>query len=124
VAQQRALEQCDGVGVRTTKEVCKGLVGRYIVVRPSMKNDNHIQISQIEVYNVNSELVSIGMKTNSSVPYTQTEARKAVDGRSAVREYPDLFIAENDNSINRTDAFWEVDLGKSVEISYIVFFNI
>ena len=124
VAQQRALAQCYGVGVRTTTEVCKGLVGRYIVIRPSMKNDNYIQISQIEVYNVNSELVSVGMKTNSSVPYSpQNDARKAVDGRSAVREHPDLFIAVNDNSINRTDAFWEVDLGKSVEISYIVYYN-
>jgi hypothetical protein len=123
IAQQRALSQCYGVGVRTTAEVCKGLTGRFIVIRPSMKNDNYIQISQIEVYNVNSELVSVGMITKSSTPYPQTNTKKPVDGRSAVREYPDLFIANNDISINKTESFWEVDLGKSVEISYIVYYN-
>lgn len=123
VSQQRALEQCYGVGVRTPASVCKGLTGRYIVVRPSMKNDNHIQISQIEVYNVRSELISVGKVTQSSPPWGISKTKAANDGRSAVKDYPDLFIAKNDMTMNKTESFWEVDLDGSHEISYIVYYN-
>ena len=123
VKQQNALMKCYGVGVVSKKSICKGIFARYVAIRPSYKSDNIIQISQLEVYDVNGNNVSAKQPTKSSIPYEPTQSASAVDGRAAVREFPDLFSSQNDNTLDKSQTYWMVDLGKSTEVSYVMYYN-
>jgi hypothetical protein len=120
--QKIALEQCYGVGVNNEKPICKGTKGRYVRVRPAMKPNNNIQISQLEVYDVNNKLISLNKPTKGSKSIAGAPST-AVNGKSSLRTFPDLYVSENDTTVSKSEMFWEVDLGQTEDISYVVYKN-
>jgi len=122
LSQKIGLEQCYGVGVKSETPICKGTKARYIRVRPALKANNNIQISQLEVYDVNNKLISKNRPTQASKSMG-APASSAVNGQSAAKRFPDLYVSENDTSASKSDTLWELDLGRMEEISYVVYTN-
>lgn len=123
--QKIALNQCYGVAIRTKAPICKGVKARYIYVRPSLlSGDNWIQISQIQVFNNYDVNVAQGKPTQASSTYAGgadgATPNKAVDGQAKNRSHPGEFHA---GGTNATTEYWMVDLGKTEEIAYVVYFN-
>jgi hypothetical protein len=120
--QQIALGQCYGVGVKVPKPICRGIKARYIRVRPSQKSDNNIQISQIEAYNVlgvnvSKRKVATGSRTLAVSPDI------AVDGESYPRPARQIYVSQPDKTEQKSVSYWEVDLGKTEEIAYVIYVN-
>jgi len=124
-AQKIALNQCYGVGVKSKAPVCKGTKARYVRVRPTLEfGDNWIQISQLQVFNVNDVNVSFKKPTSATSTWANgaggETSDKAVDGQAKARPHPAEFHA---GSTNASNTFWQVDLQKTEEIAYIVYYN-
>jgi hypothetical protein len=123
--QKIALNQCYGVAIRTKKPICKGVKARYVYVRPSLlSGDNWIQISQLQVFNNYDLCVSQGKPTQATSTYAGgadgSVASKAVDGQAKNRNHPGEFHA---GSTNANTEYWMVDLGKTEEVAYVVYYN-
>jgi Alpha-L-arabinofuranosidase B (ABFB) domain/F5/8 type C domain len=124
-AQKIALNQCYGVGVKAKAPVCKGTKARYIRVRPTTDfGDNWIQISQLQAFNVNDVNVAYKKPTSASSTYANGQygstSDKAVDGSGQARAFPAIFHA---GSTDISTTYWQVDLQKMEEISYVVYYN-
>ena len=123
--QKIALNQCYGVGVMSKSPVCKGSTARYVRVRPTLEfGDNWIQIAQLQVFDIYDNNVSYKKPTKASSTWNNgadgATSDKAVDGNTKSRPYPAIYHAGS-TDINST--YWQVDLQRSTEIAYIVYFN-
>ena len=85
---------------------------RYI----KLTSNTYIQMSQLKV-------ISLGVNVAYQKPVTASSeivpgmAKKAVDGNSAPRSFPDIYQSAKES------AWWQVDLGKDHVINEIVFYN-
>ena len=123
--QKIALNQCYGVGVQSKAPVCKGTKARFVRVRPTLDfGDNWIQIPQLQVFNVFDVNVALRKPTRATSTWANgadgATSDKAVDGQARNRPHPGEFHAGSNNASN---TWWQVDLGKTEEIAYIVYFN-
>ena len=119
VKQRQALAQCYGVGVSSKKPACKGTTARYVRILPTtLTSDSYIQISQISVYDIYDNNVSIGKPVKSSSSLQNSSPATGVDGVENPRAWPQIW-----HSADGPGAFWEVDLKKNAEIAYIIYNN-
>lgn len=117
--QRTALAQCYGVGISTKKPACKGTNARYVRVLPTkLVNDNCIQISQLSVYDVYDNNVSVNKPVKSTPSFQVAYNTNPVDGVEENRPFTGLY-----HSMCEASNYWEVDLKKSTEIAYLVYYN-
>jgi hypothetical protein len=125
--QKIALNQCYGVGVKTKTPTCKGTKARYVRVMQSMIVPNaHIQIAQLQVFNVFDTNVALKKPTSCASQWDSSSGPSlAVDGNaSSTRQWPIYHdMAQRNWSRATSDEFWQVDLQQEEEIAYIVYYN-
>jgi len=125
--QKIALNQCYGVGVKAKSPTCKGTKARYVRVMQSLVVPNaHLQIAQIQVFNVFDTNVALHKPTSCASQWDGTTGPGlAVDGNaSSSRQWPIYHDQAQRNWPRATsDEFWQVDLQKEEEIAYIVYYN-
>lgn len=125
-AQKIALKKCYGVGVKGKTPTCKGVKARFVRVMQSMEVPNpHIQIAQLQVFDVYDKNVALRKPTKAASAWPGTSSETVVDGNaSSSRPWPIYHDMGHRNwSRAAVDEFWEVDLQNTEEIAYIVYYN-
>jgi len=123
-AQKIALNQCYGVRSNVPKQKCKGIMTRFVRVKPSTEvGDSVIQIAQLQVFDIFDVNVALRKPTTSLSTWANgadgATSDKAVDGATGPRPHPQEYHSGGTGQ----NEFWQVDLGEEKEVSYVVYMN-
>jgi hypothetical protein len=81
----------------------------------------HLQLSQVVVYDEDAKNISIGRSTDASAIYdTPTIPSKAVDGYHGSRNWPEMYCSASNTS---SDTHWDVILDKPSNVSAVIVYN-
>ena len=138
--RKAAITRCFGRSLRslpipsqskpTVTSIPCGVLGRYVRVLPSLAGfgDNVIQIAQLVVIDKTGVNVAKGKRTTASANWYGTAPKeRANDGVMRARPYDQIYHSQNTLPVGlgstNTSVFWMVDLGSSLDITKIIYYN-